>query len=903
MFDLFRRVLTWLVPLLALGAAVPAAAQDAPVTVIETRELFTLSNGIVTATVSKRTGDLVSMIYKDIETVEKDSGGHSGGYWSHDTSGGKETITRISIDPKANGGARAEVSVKGISGGIKMGHGPGTAPDGDVALDIDIRYAIGRGERGIYTYSVLDHRPEYAAGFMAEARYAVKLEDFYTHIHVDDARSGKYPLLNEGIDKYVYTALQWEERVFGWTSPARKIGWFMMNPSAEFLSGGPTKAEFLAHGTSPTVLNYWKSSHYGGASVNFKQGEAWTKVIGPVFFYLNEGESHEAMVADAKAQLAREEKKWPLNWVDAPSYAKPAERGMVSGRLQLDDPALRNRFPGTLTVGLAAAPYQADTILGRRTITWDTDGKRYQFWSRQRAPDGRFEIGKVSPGSYTLYAYAEGVLGEFAKADVVVPPGGKVDLGTLRWQPVREGRQLWEIGTADRSGAEFAHAERYYDPGVQLRYSEMFPNGTTYRIGSSTPGKDWFFVQAPDAKGQKAEISPFRGVLGTGAAMPYRIRFALPAAGKGTATLRVAITATGASALDVSVNGQSAGQLKLGRPEGAITRHQIYGKWYEARLTFDAALLRTGENELVVTVPAGPFNAGVVYDYLRLELDEGRKPVLSLAPAAETSPATGGAPRPTAVVPATAWPFDEPGATAPALAKALADAQNEPASWAVSADGKRIAVALRGADGFETVRVIEDGKSLPDRVRWMRNSRVQWAADGASFFYAGYGEPPTDPFLKEFGVSHVLYRHRLGTAQEADEPVYFSDRARTMHRPWLSDDGRWLIVNSSLPENGGESITLIDLVSPIAAPWPLVATNSHRWRFAGNDGAIFYFVTDEGAARHRLIAFDIAGRSSQPRELVPEQADVLVRARVTAGLATLLYQRADGSFQRTQAVK
>ena len=50
------------------------------------------------------------------------------------------------------------------------------------------------------------------------------------------------------------------------------------------------------------------------------------------------------------------------------------------------------------------------------------------------------------------------------------------------------------------------------------------------------------------------------------------------------------------------------------------------------------------------------------------------------------------------------------------------------------------------------------------------------------------------------------------------------------YRDLLSDEGRWLIVNSSLPENGGESVTLIDLTSPIAAPWPLVATNSHRWQ-------------------------------------------------------------------------
>jgi rhamnogalacturonan endolyase len=37
---------------------------------------------------------------------------------------------------------------------------------------------------------------------------------------------------------------------------------------------------------------------------------------------------------------------------------------------------------------------------------------------------------------------------------------------------------------------------------------------------------------------------------------------------------------------------------------------------------FDASLLKQGDNVLTLTVPAGPVNNGVIYDYLRLELDE-----------------------------------------------------------------------------------------------------------------------------------------------------------------------------------------------------------------------------------------------------------------------------------------
>ena len=39
-------------------------------------------------------------------------------------------------------------------------------------------------------------------------------------------------------------------------------------------------------------------------------------------------------------------------------------------------------------------------------------------------------------------------------------------------------------------------------------------------------------------------------------------------------------------------------------------------------MKFDAALLKAGENDMTLTVPGGDLQSGVVWDYLRLELDE-----------------------------------------------------------------------------------------------------------------------------------------------------------------------------------------------------------------------------------------------------------------------------------------
>jgi rhamnogalacturonan endolyase len=45
--------------------------------------------------------------------------------------------------------------------------------------------------------------------------------------------------------------------------------------------------------------------------------------------------------------------------------------------------------------------------------------------------------------------------------------------------------------------------------------------------------------------------------------------------------------------------------------------------WYQYVQKFDASLLKPGENSVSFTVPAGDVTTGVVWDYVRLELNDG----------------------------------------------------------------------------------------------------------------------------------------------------------------------------------------------------------------------------------------------------------------------------------------
>jgi rhamnogalacturonan endolyase len=96
-------------------------------------------------------------------------------------------------------------------------------------------------------------------------------------------------------------------------------------------------------------------------------------------------------------------------------------------------------------------------------------------------------------------------------------------------------------------------------------------------------------------------------------------------ASQGTAVLRIALAGADGGALTVGVNGQEAGSI---RPvsTNALRYNTDKGVWNQYIVKFDASLMKAGANEMTFTVPAGDVTTGVVWDYVRLELNDGSKP-------------------------------------------------------------------------------------------------------------------------------------------------------------------------------------------------------------------------------------------------------------------------------------
>jgi len=670
------------------GQAAPAA--NAAVTVTDIGTSFTLDNGIVKATIRKGSGSMASLIYRGVETM-----GGNGGYWEQTPQDAPQLTNTITIDPASNGGARAEISIKGVTGGQTMlGRG---APGGGTYDDMEIRYALGRGDSGIYVYAIFTHPPGYrASGVGSESRYITRLNQTFDWITVDKDRNmleaaptdwgtgvvvhaKEQRIMSKGVyknsveHKYSYSGVQYRTPAYGWSSTKDHIGIWFVNPTIEYLSGGPTKLELDDHfgdndNPEPIILDYWVGGHYDtGARINVAAGEQWSKVVGPIFVYVDsldkpkpttqaeldtlkatEGNptvpaswtaNANALWQNALAQAKKEYAKWPYAWVNGVDYPHLEQRGTVTGQIVLNDPMAPNP---------------------------KTAARLHQFWTDGTA-DGKFTLAKVRPGSYTLHAFAAGVLGDFAKADVTVEPGKTVDLGKLEWKPVRDGKQLWEIGYPDGTGDKFFKGDGADNWlwGWNLRYALLFPNDVTFTVGKSDPKKDWFFEEVPHATNlsfvnpeakdpanqrfgwvkaesltqypQTDQSGPWK-IYGTGRTTVWTVKFNLAKPAQGVAALRVALAGVNGlrDGLAVGLNGQSIGAIGDGSdPENArlITTNSIRynadkGLNQQRTLKFDATQLKAGENEMTFTVPGGDLQSGVVWDYLRLELDENAKAAL-----------------------------------------------------------------------------------------------------------------------------------------------------------------------------------------------------------------------------------------------------------------------------------
>ncbi|WP_405051858.1 prolyl oligopeptidase family protein [Sphingomonas sp.] len=245
-----------------------------------------------------------------------------------------------------------------------------------------------------------------------------------------------------------------------------------------------------------------------------------------------------------------------------------------------------------------------------------------------------------------------------------------------------------------------------------------------------------------------------------------------------------------------------------------------------------------------------------------------------------------------------------------------ADGATALAEWVPSEDGTKLLYSIQdGGTDWRTVRVLDagTGKLLPDEVKWVKFSNLDWAKDGSGFYYSRFPEPKAGGTFQSLNEDQAVYFHKMGTAQAADRLVLATPkRADLNHVAQVSDDGGWLVVTSSSGTDERFEITLVNLKNRAAKPRVLVPGFENNYTFIGNRGSTFFFVTNDSAPKLQVVSLDIARAKPVAHTVIAEDQATLEGASMVGGalIATYLADAKsevrvhglDGALQRTIAL-
>ncbi|KAJ4836293.1 hypothetical protein Tsubulata_008025 [Turnera subulata] len=401
-----------------------------------------IDNGLVRVNLSNPGGDVIAIRYNGIDNVLEIINPESNrGYWDLVWNKPGDPINYDKLQATQFRVIMEDENQVEISFSKKWDISLG---DSTVPLNVDKR----RDHPGIYLYTILEREEGWPDVDMDQIRVVFKLQkEKFNFMAVSDDRQRIMPMPD---DRASGQPLAYPEAVL----LTRPIDSRLRGEVDDKYQYSCEDKDNKVHGWITDDPPMFTSTHYAGKDMKtaYRDGEPWKKVFGPVYVYLNSVQATEefrsALWEDAKLQASIEESRWPYDFPQSEDFPSSAQRGTVIGRLAVSDPYINKKlmYASYAYVGLAA-PGEVGS--------WQTEVKGYQFWT-QADNRGRFAIKNVRPGNYNLYAWVPGIIGDYkCDANITIQPGSKINLGSLLYEPPRDGPTLWEIGIPDRSAAEF----------------------------------------------------------------------------------------------------------------------------------------------------------------------------------------------------------------------------------------------------------------------------------------------------------------------------------------------------------------------------------------------------------------------------------------------------------------
>ncbi|KAJ2990863.1 hypothetical protein NUW58_g2747 [Xylaria curta] len=449
--------------------------------------------------------------------------------------------------------------------------------------------------------------------------------------------------------KYTFSELWRDHKVHGQysdgttSSDGNTYGAWLVHNTRETYYGGPLHYDLVVDGI---VYNYLVSGHYGAPVPNITHG--FDRTFGPQYYHFNKG-TRNTTLAQLRADAAKyAEPGWNADFYDSiakyvPNYAPTSKRTTFKATIKLPSGAKRP----IAVLSENKQDFQLNVF----------NHSSLQYWADINPSTGSVEIPRVRVGTYRLTVYADGIFGWLIQDDTKV--SANASPLALDWKPESAGKEIWRIGTPDKSAGEYKHGyaldtskplqpEQYRIYWAKWDFPTDFPNGVNFKVGESRESNDFNYIHWSWFPGYANYLNP-KPVYDN--VNNWTIQFNLSSSqltGSQKATFTVdlagAKTANGNNKwaslpaekysnvpYTVAVNGKDVETWLIPsyRSGSCGVRSGVVCQNFGHKFVFSTALLKEGVNKFVLSLPFNATNTetallpGVIYiqyDALRLEL-------------------------------------------------------------------------------------------------------------------------------------------------------------------------------------------------------------------------------------------------------------------------------------------
>jgi len=488
-----------LLPLAAIAIALslttlPARAQITIDTSTPTD--WKISNGVITVDWLPGDGRIFSIHWtafpnqEIIDLTNKDHNGPKGFYMDNVGPGGGTPTNNYYLDPN----------------GHYIDWWNTFPPSSSNAFTWSQHHILFANDPGIHIYFVLDHGPGNIAGGIGQIQWVLRSDlSQFTNTYsvntglgnlgattvplpnavlfgtglvpgtnVQDATSDLHGLpLPQGYRREFYTKYDYSsyeylhqaEGVYGTSMAA-----WMVVPSQESLTGGPTKQDLIFTGNLLIMEAY--SNHLNNqSSFPVPQDAVMHRLYGPFYLHFNAFSSthptaaslyREALSAAEELNHAYDRDTVLLNSGYAPSTSRGEVHASIDGVEDLD-------------------LNQAWAVLSDNQTNVQYSHAGRQYWVNIN-PGGIANFHNVAPGTYRLSVYVLGKWGELRQDGVNVQAHQPTHLSVnFKAENFGSTRPIWTIGRADRSSHEFLHGRIKNPVDLDPYYEDEY----TARLGNS----------------------------------------------------------------------------------------------------------------------------------------------------------------------------------------------------------------------------------------------------------------------------------------------------------------------------------------------------------------------------------------------------------------------------------